>query len=232
MIATALLTGGPHPFAETTPLLEALLGEEGCEVTAFDDPDQVAAHLTAVPTDLLVLNTIRWRMRADRHAARRGEHGFSTAPATATALDRWVRGGGRLLACHGAPVCFDDWPGWGDILGARWDWARSSHPPLGPFQVQVVGGDHPLVAGLADFTITDECYGFLEPAGDVDIEPLLAGEHGGAAHPLLWTRAVDAGRAVVSLLGHGAASFRHPAHAAILRRAVRWLADPHLEDDR
>ena len=43
----------------------------------------------------------------------------------------------------------------------------------------------------------------------------------GIAHPLLWARAVGAGRVVTDLLGHGVESVTHPAHRTILQRAVR-----------
>ena len=233
MVRTALLTGGPHPFAETTPILRGLLVDAGCAVTVFDDPDLLARHLESGEVEMVVANTLRWRMLADRYADRRGAHAYATAPETAEAVDGWVRGGGRLLACHGAPVCFDDWPGWGELLGARWNWARSSHPPLAPIDVHVSHAEHPLVAGLSDFTVTDECYGFLDFVGGFEVTPLLTAEHGGAVHPLLWTRTVGEGHVVVCLLGHGPESFRHPTHAEVLRRAVGWLCaavEPDTKD--
>ncbi len=223
MIPTVLLTGGPHPFAATTPILEGLLVEAGCDVTIVDHPDRLADELDDGGVEVVVLNTLRWRMLADRHAALQDEYAYVTTPRTATAIEQWIRGGGRVLACHGAPICFDDWPGWGELLGARWDWDRSSHPPLGEVDVIVADPDHPLVVGMSDFTIIDECYGFLERADGFALRPLLAADHGGVRHPLLWTRCVDAGRVVVSLLGHGPESYQHATHAEVLRRAVHWL---------
>ncbi len=221
MSTALLLTGGPHPFGETTPLLAALVEDAGCAVTVVDQPDEAATHLEAGGAELLVLNTLRWQMLDPRYDATRAEHAYATPPATARVIEEWVRGGGRMLACHGAPICFDDWPAWGDLLGARWAWGQSSHPPLGPFDVQVMAPDHPLVADLPDFTITDECYGFLDHTAS--IEPLLTGRHADVDHPLLWEHRPGDGHVVVSLLGHGPESFEHPTHAEILRRAVRHL---------
>ena len=220
-----ILTGGPHPFAETTPLLAALLAGEGCAVVIVEDPDEMAHRLDEGDTDLLVANTLRWRMLDDRFADQRHRFGYSTPPATAAAIHAWVNGGGRLLACHGAPICFDDWPGWGDLLGARWSWGQSEHPPLGEVHLRITAPEHPLVAGLADAVITDECYGFLEHTAP--IEALVTAAHGGVDHPLLWERPVGTGRAVVCLLGHGAVSFEHPTHAEILRRSIRHLLASH-----
>lgn len=194
---------------------------EGCEVMVVDDPDEAAAQLEVGGIDLFVLNTLRWRMLGARYDSARCEHAYATTPDTARSIDSWVRAGGRVLACHGAPICFDDWPGWGDLLGARWVWGESSHPPLGEVDVRVASVDHPLVEGLADWVITDECYGFLDHT--VPIEPLLVGRHAEVDHPLLWEHRPGAGHVVVSLLGHGPESFDHPAHSEILRRSVRRL---------
>jgi len=216
-----LLTGGPHPFEATTPLLAALLDEAGCTVTVVDAPDDAAARLQTDRPTLFVLNTLRWRMLDPRYDDTRSEHAYTTDPQTARAIETWVLGGGRVLACHGAPICFDDWPGWGDLLGARWVWGVSSHPPLGAFEVRITDPAHPLVAGLADAVITDECYGFLHHP--TPIEPLLTGRHAGVDHPLLWEHRPGRGHVVVSLLGHGPESFEHPTHAEILRRSARHL---------
>lgn len=220
-IETVLLTGGPHPFEVTTPLLTTLLQDAGCAVSIVADPDQAAATLRAGTPELLVLNTLRWRMLDPRYDAARAEHAYVTPPETALTIESWVLSGGRVLACHGAPICFDDWPGWGDLLGARWVWGESSHPPLGPIDVRVASPRHPLVVGLSDTVVTDECYGFLQPTAPID--PLLTGHHGGVDHPLLWEHRPGRGHVVVSLLGHGPESFQHPTHAEILRRSVRHL---------
>ncbi|MEO7428648.1 MAG: ThuA domain-containing protein [Acidimicrobiales bacterium] len=216
-----LLSGGPHPFAETTPILTRVIEDEGGRVTVVERPEAAADLLSAGTADLLVLNTLRWRMSEDRYADQRGEHAYASSPTARAAIGDWILGGGRVLACHAAVVCFDDWPEWGSLLGARWHWDRSSHPPLGEVAVHVAAPDHPLVCGLADAVIVDECYGFLDHT--IAIDGLLTGQHGGAVHPLLWEHRPGAGHVVVSLLGHGPDSFRHPLHDAILRRALRHL---------
>ncbi len=218
-----VLTGGPHPFAETTPLLATLLEDVGCLVTVVDDPDRAAEGLAAGGVDLFVVNALRWRMLAGRYDELRPTHAYATTPTTAAAIGAWVTGGGRMLACHGAPICFDDWPGWGDLLGARWSWERSSHPPVGAVAVHVAAPAHPLVAGLTDTVIIDECYGFLDHTTPIDA--LLTGAHGGRQHPLLWEHRPGAGHVVVCLLGHGPESFQHPTHAEVLRRSVVRLLE-------
>jgi hypothetical protein len=219
---TALvLTGGPHPFAETTPIVAGLLHAAGYRTEVVDDPDAAAGVLARRPPDLWVCNTLRWRMLAPRYDELRADFAYQTTDAVRTAFDDYVRSGGALLALHAAPICFDDWLGWGDILGARWDWERSSHPALGEMEVVVVA-EHPITRGVDRFTILDEAYGRMLLAADV--EPLAVSRWEGEDHPMLWMRAVGEGRVVVSTLGHGRESFEHPAHQRLLRQAIGALS--------
>ena len=221
--AALLLTGGPHPFAETTPIVEGLLADAGYSVTVVDSPTEAAAVLAADPPDIWVCNTLRWRMLADKYDEIRDEFRYEIPDESARQIDEWVRDGGRLLALHAAPICFDTWPGWGDLLGARWDWERSWHPPLGEMRVDF-SGDHPLTAGLEPFTIVDEAYRDMWLAQDV--VPLAVVAEDDTVHPMLWVRRVDEGTVVTCTLGHGVESFTHPTHRELLVRSIGLLGEP------
>ncbi len=216
-----LLSGGNHPFARTTPVVAGLLDDAGYELTVVGHPDDAVAPLAEeVPPDLWVCNTLRFRMLAPKYDDTRDEYAYTTTAEFRRSADHYVRNGGALLALHAAPICFDDWSGWGDIVGAAWNWERSSHPPLGPMEVRIVS-DHPITAGVEDFTLTDEPYRHMDMAGDV--EPLAVSASEGEDHPMLWTRSIDEGAVVTSTLGHGPESFGHPAHQRILRQAIELL---------
>ena len=237
-VATNLvLRGGPlHDFDASTAVLVELLAEEGIRSTVIDDPHAWCAALEAAPQpwDLVTVNALRWSMAADRYAPWRDEWACALDPAEIAAIDRHVRGGGGLLACHTAVICFDADPTWHACLGATWSWGRSSHPPHGPAHISVTddGRGHPLTAGLDGFDTVDEIYGFLDL--DPDVTALFAGHHGGTDHPVLWAREVGRGRVVVDLLGHDAAAMDHATHAELVRRAARWLTrrEPTLAPER
>lgn len=223
-----LLSGGPHPFGETTPIVADVLRGAGFTVETVDSPDTAAQVLADTPPAVWVCNMLRWRMLAPKYDELRADFAYATTPRVRTAFERYVRQGGRLLALHAAPICFDDWPGWGDLLGARWDWELSSHPPLGEMEVRVVA-EHPITAGIDRFTITDEAYGRMVRAEDV--EPLAVSSWEGEEHPMLWVRRVGEGLVVTSTLGHGRESFEHPTHRRLLRQAIRFLGDPATAGD-
>ena len=116
-----------------------------------------------------------------------------------------------MLAVHTGIISFDDLPRWSEILGGRWVWGRSHHPPLGPVAVRHDG---------EEFEVDDECYRDLELADDIDVVARSAG-----GHPLAWTRDAGAGAAGVDLLGHDTRSLDHPGHRHLLATVVRRLLE-------
>ena len=232
MATNLLISGGPgHDFEATGAALMELLAQQGVTTTVFDDPHEGLAALAAgrETWDLVTVNGLHWRMEADRYAHLRDRWAFSLDGRDAETIERHVRDGGGLLACHTAAICFDADPRWAACIGAVWNWDRSSHPPLGPALVSptAAGRTHPLTAGIEAFTTVDEIYGLLDQDGDV--VPLLTSRHGGADHPVLWTRVLGRGRVVTDLLWHDAAAMAQPEHREILRRAADWLIGPDVD---
>lgn len=229
MANNLMISGGPlHDFDATSGVLTDLLAEVGLRSTLFDDPHEALHVLAERPEswDLVTVNALRWQMGAERHAHLRDRWAFTLRAGEAATLERYVRAGGGLLACHAAAICFDGDPAWVACIGATWSWDRSSHPPQGPALISptATGRIHPITAGTAAFTTVDEIYGFLDYAPD--LEPLLTSAHGGSDHPLLWARSLGRGRVVTDLLGHDASAMSQPDHRRIVRRAARWLMAP------
>ncbi|MEZ5177575.1 MAG: ThuA domain-containing protein [Acidimicrobiales bacterium] len=209
MSTNLVISGGPlHDFAATTAAIVDALAEEDVRSTVFEDPRAAIAELAAGADawDLVTVNALRWTPTAERHRHLRERWSFALGDDEADVLRRHVLGGGGLLACHAAALCFDGHRTWADLLGATWDWDRSSHPPLGPVTVSPTpeADEHPITAGLGAFATVDEVYGFLRE--EPGLVPLLTSPHGGVDHPVLWTRSVGRGRVVVDLLGHDVAA--------------------------
>jgi uncharacterized protein len=229
-----LLSGGPtHDFAATSHEIASLLHETAPSAasitttivqspTEFFDLLRAAAEGKREPWNLVTVNALRWRMEAARYASQRAEWAYEIDPVDLALIAGHVTSGGGLLAMHTAAICFDADPTWRRLLGAAWNWERSSHPEVASVFVDctIAGTAHPVTAELEPFAIVDEIYGFLDQVDD--IEPLLTATHGALAHPVLWARLVGSGRVVTDLLGHGVESLTHPTHRTILRRAAAW----------
>lgn len=233
MARNLILTGGhTHSFATAAPALAALLADHGIASTIDDDIERGAATLASSRPELLTVYALRWSMRAgDKYAPYRGQWAFSPSQAAREAIGEHVACGGAVLALHTAIICFDDWPGWGDLLGAHWVWGRSSHPPFGAVDVRAAEPSHPLLQGLPEFTLQDEAYAGLAMRDDV--QPLMhVRAASGDWQPALWTRIVGVSRVAVDTLGHDAAAFTHPVHRRIVARAAAWVLGRDDEDVR
>ena len=225
-----ILSGGPtHDFPALSGHLAHLLAEVGLVTTITTEPEQVPALLLGA--DLLVVNALRWRMQAERYAQLRAALAYSPSHNFRSALTAFVSNGGGLIGMHTASICFDDWPGWARLLGARWDWSGSSHPPCADNTVQLRPDRHPIVAGLPPrFDTNDEIYGFLDL--EPDVEALALGHHGDADHPLLWARPVGRGRVVHNSLGHHLPSYEPAEMQTIVRRSALWCLRADDDDVR
>jgi len=223
-VRNLILTGGiGHPFADAAAALAATLREAGIESTITEDIEAGLAALDGCV--LLTVYALRWSMtQGGKYEPHRERWGFSLSPTGRQTIERHVARGGGLLGVHTASICFDDWPGWGAILGGHWVWGRSAHPPFGDVETRLDARDHPLLAGLEAFALRDEVYGDL--ALQPDVVPLAHARavSGGAWQPILWERRVGAGRVVYDALGHDAASIDQPTHRRLLARCARLAA--------
>jgi type 1 glutamine amidotransferase len=144
------------------------------------------------------------------------------------ALAEAVRAGKGLVGVHGA-----------NIMGARGDDVDPADRPLftllgnrylshgpghheGRQTIEIVA-DHPVTAGLTDFTLHDEHYEFAFADDDVTV---LAQRHraDGAVIPVVYAREVGAGRVVYLALGHDMRSWGEPPVRTLVMQALRWAS--------
>jgi len=96
-----------------------------------------------------------------------------------------------------------------------------THPDQSEFGVDVVG-DHPVVAGVEDFTVFDEPY---QVEVDDDLTVLARMDHPDLEdYPVVWTNESEGQVAYISL-GHTDEAFETDEFVQLLRNAVAWAAD-------
>ncbi len=219
-----LLTGGPpsHDFAGLAQTTAAALERDGIGTSIVDNVDAFVDLLSERDhrPDLITVFTLRFTMTHPRYDDVRERWAETAAARTRDAISSYVASGGGLLAIHTACVCFDDWAGWGDLLGASWDWSQSSHGPVGDAVIDPTHQAHPITDAVHSFAVTDEIYESL--AARSDTEKLLTCERSGTAQPILWTRTHGDGRVVVDTLGHSPQSLTLASHDLVLRRSAQW----------
>jgi len=189
-----LIAGGVgHPAETVAKALDESLAPLGIVTELEEDVLRGCERLATGGYALLTVAALRWRMQGPRYAADRARWAFSLPKSAREAIRAYLRGGGALLALHTAAICFDDWPEWGEIVGARWIWGQSGHPPYGRAEVRFAPDEGAnLVADLSDFECRDEVYQRLWLAEDV--RPLAHARSADAEDPawrawapVLWT---------------------------------------------
>lgn len=139
----------------------------------------------------------------------------------------FARGTG-LVVLHHALVSVHGWADYERIIGGIYPTnsppgtATTGYRHDVDIPVVVAMRDHPITAGLADFTVNDEIYwGYRVGA---DVTPLLTTTHPESGKPLAWCRTEEQSRVVYVQLGHGPSCFDHPSYRDFLARALRWAA--------
>ena len=215
-----VLSGGRHPYEESTPVLEKFLTAVGHSVEVTED----AAALTSgkmKDTDCLVFNTRR-------------EDDLTLPEDARTALTQFVGGGKAFVCIHISGCRPADWPEYHDVTGGGWVTGTSFHPPYGQLTVNVKNSEHPCAQGIGDFVTNDELYmGLaLKPGNDVFLTAdSEAGTHTFAGKtmdmpadtfPLAWTRSYGNGRVFKTTLGHNGLSFETPEFQRLVLNGVSW----------
>ncbi len=225
-----VLSGGRHPYEESTPILESFLKGAGHEVTVTEDASALADSSAMSGYDVLVFNTRRenvpdfgdWTLSADQM------QGFKD----------FVSGGKGFVCIHIATCVAAAWPEYHEITGGGWISGTSYHPPYGNFTVNVSDAGHPGASGIADFATDDELYMNLAIKDGNDVFITGASEGGtwpwgpdrnpthmaGGTYPLGWTRQYGDGNVFVLLLGHDGRSFETPEFQRIVLNGVEWAA--------
>lgn len=232
MSRALIVTGGiGHPFEDAASALAEVFQEIGIPSEIYFDIERGIARLASEHFDLVVVYALRWRMElGEKYAPHRAQWAFSLSHQSRETFRSFVSAGGALLALHTAIICFDDWPAWKDLIGGRWVWGQSEHPPRGPLWATPTHAPSGITTGLTEFTLdNDEVYSHLDLASD--ITPLLVARAGTEparegqpeVYPVLWTHHYGNGRVVCDLLGHDRAALEHPVHKQILQRSAQWL---------
>jgi type 1 glutamine amidotransferase len=137
-----------------------------------------------------------------------------------------------LVVLHHALVSFPNWLEYERIIGGRYDEPDPKKPGTvtekAGYQhdvdipVVIVATNHPVTAGLKEFTINDEIYwGYrVRP----DVTPLISTTHPKSGKPLGWVRTEGKSRVVYLQLGHGPSAHNDPNYRRLVRQSIRWVA--------
>ena len=220
-----VLSGGNHPYEETTPILERFLKDAGHAIDVTESAGVLAVASRMAAYDALVFNTMRVGDITMSEAERSG-------------MTEYIRGGKGFVCIHISGSAQPDWQEFYDITGGGWIPGQSYHPPYGQFTVNVKNSDHPGVKGISDFVTIDELYMGIEYRGEGN-DVFLTGDADDSTHvwpsrggspkfmaggtfPLGWTRSFGQGKVFVTLLGHNGLSFETSEFQKLVLNGIDW----------
>ena len=136
-----------------------------------------------------------------------------------------------LVVTHHALVSYQAWPEFEKIIGGTYPEPQDKKGVVSDalgyqhdveMPVVILAKDHPITAGLKDFTITDEIYwGFrVRP----DSTPLITTTQSKSGKPLAWYRTQGTSRVVYLQLGHGPSAFDNQNYRKLLAQSIQWAA--------
>ena len=136
-----------------------------------------------------------------------------------------------LVVTHHALVSYQNWPEFERIMGGTYpepqDKKGKVTPELGyehdvDVPVVIVAKEHPVTAGVKDFTINDEIYwGFRTTR---DVTTLITTTQPKSGKPLAWYRTEKKSRVVYLQLGHGPRAYNDSNYRKLLAQSIRWTA--------
>ncbi len=222
MTRNLLITGGiNHDFEDAASALADVLVPAGIESEITFDMRTAFEALATGNYELVTLYTLRWRMLDhEKYIPFREEWAYEISADDRNLLTNHIAEGGGLLGLHTTAICFDTWPEFIDLLGARWVWGTTFHPDPASFAVSPL--NHIVTDNLPAFSVTDELYHNLQSGNNA--VPLLkaTSAEDGSDQTLAWANTYGKGRAVFSSLGHDRASLSQPDHALFLRNSANW----------
>jgi len=216
-----IVSGGRHPYEESTPLLLEFLRENGHEAQISEDPS-ILTTPAMQEFDALVFNTRR-------------EQEITLAQEEQVALTQYVGGGKGFVCLHISGCRPESWPEYHDVTGGGWISGESCHPPYGQFSVNVSNSEHPCAQGISDFVTNDELYIQLgwKSGNEVFLTAELEeGTHvfagrpmlmAGGTYPMAWTRKYGNGKVFKTTLGHNGLSFQNEQFQRLVLNGVNYV---------
>lgn len=209
-----IIQGGyqPHKPKEVAEILAGLLRQQNFEVEISDTLDILLDREKLRRTDLIIPD---WTA------------GTLTPEQLRSFLDA-VQGGTGVAGMHG---------GMGDAFRGEIEYQLMvggqfvAHPGGAgvTYQVHIRNRDHPIMAGIRDFTVTSEQYYMLvDPANEVLATTLFKVRFPEVwrevVMPVVWTKEYGKGRIFYCSLGHSLDVVTKPEILTIMSRGMAWAA--------
>jgi type 1 glutamine amidotransferase len=139
-------------------------------------------------------------------------------------LLNYVKGGKGFFVQHLASASFPKWEEFGKLCGRKWVMGTSGHGPRSEFLCKIADKQHPITAGLSDFTTDDELYAKLQGSGPIQVLVTADSDWSKGTEALVFTQNYGKGRVVHNAFGHDRKALMTPNVQKIIARGTEWVA--------
>jgi type 1 glutamine amidotransferase len=133
-----------------------------------------------------------------------------------------------VVVLHHALLSYQKWPAFEALVGGKYMLdvetdgdkvtPESTYKSNADIPIRIVSPEHPVTAGLADFTLHDELYEGVRMRPDVTALMVTGDE------VLAWAALRGKSRVVATVLGHGRSAYEDPRFLRFFAQSLRWTA--------
>lgn len=139
-------------------------------------------------------------------------------PSVEKALINYVKSGKGFIPVHCASFCFQNSPEYIDMVGGQFKEHRTD-----TFPATIVDAKHPIMKGVAPFSVWDETYVHHKIAKDIHVlTERVEGDH---HEPYTWVKNYGKGKVFYTAYGHDERSWKNPEFLKMLENGVVWAVN-------
>ena len=206
-----------HDWHTTTPALKHILEDSGLFAVEITESPALIPPGDLGKYDVLVGNWNTFGAATPAHWPQPLMDAFTN----------FIRQGGGFVVVHAGGSVLYDWPEFQRLVGASWG-AGTGHGPKHMFSVEIADTNHPITAGMAPFTTTDELWHRIATNNELHVlaTGFSAVDKGGSGRnePVAFVTQWGKGRCFNLVLGHDADAMNARGFRALLVRGAEWAA--------
>ncbi len=204
---------GHSPYQVAEWAISLMQDDLGFTVDATTDPFQLERDLTGY--DLIVVGWTQALTTED--LTTKQEQSLLHAVSTGTGVAGW----------HGMAASFRSSLPYHFVIGGAFIEHPGGEAVEVPYPVRVTDRDHPVTAGVSDFSAaTEQYYMHVDPTVHVLAETEFTGEHlpwlAGVKMPVAYVKTFGKGRVFYETLGHYVSDLEAPEVTRLVRQGMAW----------
>jgi putative membrane-bound dehydrogenase-like protein len=137
------------------------------------------------------------------------------SPSVEKAILNYVKGGKGFIPVHCASFCFQNSPEYINMVGGQFKEHKTD-----TFPATIVDAKHPIMKGVASFSVWDETYVHHKIAKDIHVlTERVEGDH---HEPYTWVKNYGKGKVFYTAYGHDERSWKNLEFLKMLKNGVVW----------